>query len=226
MRTQCLPWFDRGWPSAGGADRACAERPAAQNRGSWQPVDRAGRSKGASRLRRSAQPAVLEREGRTATRTRSPSCSLQSSEKMSPMPGIQDPPASCGRRSARTAATSSWDFRRVLTWSRGPIRTTARSTRSSSRRAASSMGSTIWATSGSNQNASASLPARRQRQHRGQRAAGQGQALSAGDRHAHRLLGRRDDEGPADGEIDVGILWGPMAGYYAKQASAPQQLCR
>ena len=25
----------------------------------------------------------------------------------------------------------------------------------------------------------------------------------------------------ADGEIDAGILWGPMAGYYAKQASSP-----
>ena len=30
----------------------------------------------------------------------------------------------------------------------------------------------------------------------------------------------------ADGEIDVGILWGPMAGYYAKQATLRQRSCR
>jgi ABC-type nitrate/sulfonate/bicarbonate transport system substrate-binding protein len=28
----------------------------------------------------------------------------------------------------------------------------------------------------------------------------------------------------ASGEIDVGVLWGPMAGYYAKQAKEPMRV--
>ena len=28
----------------------------------------------------------------------------------------------------------------------------------------------------------------------------------------------------ASGEIDVGVLWGPMAGYYAKQANPPMRV--
>jgi ABC-type amino acid transport substrate-binding protein len=48
-----------------------------------------------------------------------------------------------------------------------------------------------------------------------------GQVLSAVHRHPRGFLGAGHDRRPRQGNIDCGILWGPMAGYYASQANPP-----
>ena len=58
-------------------------------------------------------------------------------------------------------------------------------------------------------------------QHGDERADGEGAALPAHGRHAARHLGRSDDPDLQADEIDVAVLWGPLAGYYAKQADPP-----
>ncbi len=58
-------------------------------------------------------------------------------------------------------------------------------------------------------------------QHGGQRLDGECKALSVDDRHPRRF--RRPEAMINDlnkGEIDAGVLWGPMAGFYAKKVQS------
>ena len=59
-------------------------------------------------------------------------------------------------------------------------------------------------------------------QHGGQRPDGECQALSADDRYPRRFVGAgHDRRSRPRATIDAGVLWGPMAGFYAKKANPP-----
>ena len=83
------------WSRRDGA-RQCGCRAGTEQSG---PVDRTGRSECAAGLRRSAQSAVLQREGRRVREQARRAVRRRSSTRSSPIPGIRRRPASCATRS-------------------------------------------------------------------------------------------------------------------------------
>ncbi len=119
----------------------------------------------------------------------------------------------------RIAATSSWAFRRAMTWSRAPIPIIARLTRWSPSKAAASTRSRRWKTrclKGKHIGIVAGTPPATNMAVNGLMANAKPYPLMI-DTRIDSSAEADDRRSDVKGEIDAGILWGPMAGFYARK---------